>query len=131
MGSLLILGEVYRPQLLAGRPFQVAIQCCSRYVEGIADVRDLGVRIFHEPARHPDLPSVHLRWATAMSSTRSGGPQSGFSALPYQFAFEFGQRPKDMEDQLPSASCRNALLQALEADVSGSESIHRLDEMLQ
>jgi len=132
MVQLLILGEVCRQGSFTCSLFEVTIQRCSGYAQGLADIGNTGIRVFHQRPGHADFPGVHFRRSAAISSPCPSGSESGLSPLADEFSFEFRQSTEHKEDQFASAGGRiHAPAQALKADFAAGESIDGLDKMLQ
>src|SRR5437870_2768058 len=71
-------------------------------------------------------------WPSPSPSSGSGSKEACLCSFSDEISFKLSQRPKDMKDQLSSASCGvNIFRDAFEADLSFMEGTDRFNEVFE
>jgi hypothetical protein len=112
--------------------FEVPIEGGLRDLEGAQDVRDGIVFVGIEGVEQLQFLRVQSPGAAPLPAASARRLQRGLGALPDEIVLEFGQGPKDMEDELAAGTGRIDLLsEALEPDAALLEQSHRLNQVLE
>lgn len=99
-------------------------------MKGPADFGDGIGLILVQGRGHLRFSGGQCPWPAAFAAPRSGSGEAGLGALADDVAFELGQRPEDMEDELPAGGGRiDVLGDALEPDLPVCQSPDRFDEV--